>query len=130
MEDLTKPPILMVDKEATGNSKSNGPQDKGAADQADGFDWPDISNMTADELREELMKQRKEFEIMDKDLFKAQNDSRKLQAQLRNLQELNTLHGATHNNTSSAFTLPSEFKKLWHELVTELILDAFPDFLD
>jgi len=40
------------------------------------------------------------------------------------------LHGATHNNTSSAFTLPSEFKKLWDELVTELILDAFPDFLD
>ena len=36
----------------------------------------------------------------------------------------------THNNTSSAFTLPSEFKKLWDELVTELILDAFPDFLD
>ena len=40
------------------------------------------------------------------------------------------MHGATHNNTSSAFTLPSEFKKLWDELVTELILDAFPDFLD
>ena len=36
----------------------------------------------------------------------------------------------THNNTSSAFTLPSEFKKLWDELVTELILDAFPDFLE
>jgi len=40
------------------------------------------------------------------------------------------VHGATHNNTSSAFTLPSEFKKLWDELVTELILDALPDFLD
>jgi len=40
------------------------------------------------------------------------------------------LHGVTHNNTSSAFTLPSEFKKLWDELVTELILDALPDFLD
>lgn len=40
------------------------------------------------------------------------------------------IHGSTHNNTSSAFTLPSEFKKLWDELVTELILDAFPDFLD
>ena len=40
------------------------------------------------------------------------------------------VHGQTANNTSSAFTLPSEFKKLWDELVTELILDAFPDFLD
>ena len=26
--------------------------------------------------------------------------------------------------------MPSEFKKLWDELVTELILDAFPDFLE
>ena len=40
------------------------------------------------------------------------------------------MHGVTHNNTSSAFTLPSEFKKLWDELVKELIIDAFPDFLD
>ena len=40
------------------------------------------------------------------------------------------MHGITHNNTSSAFTLPSEFKKLWDELVKELIIDAFPDFLD
>ena len=40
------------------------------------------------------------------------------------------MNRVTHNNTSSAFTLPSEFKKLWDELGTELILDAFPDFLD
>ena len=40
------------------------------------------------------------------------------------------MYGVTHNNTSSAFTLPSEFKKLWDELVKELIIDAFPDFLD
>ena len=49
---------------------------------------------------------------------------------MKNLQELNSKNAVTHNNTSSAFTLPSEFKKLWDELVTELILDAFPDFLD
>ena len=53
-----------------------------------------------------------------------------MQTALKSLQELNSKHGVTHNNTSSAFTLPSEFKKLWDELVTELILDAFPDFLD
>lgn len=52
-----------------------------------------------------------------------------MEAQLKQLKELSTLHGVTHNNTSSAFTLPSEFKTLWDELVTELILDALPDFL-
>ena len=26
--------------------------------------------------------------------------------------------------------MPSEFKEKWNELVTELIMDAFPDFLD
>jgi len=26
--------------------------------------------------------------------------------------------------------LPSEFKEKWNELVSEKILDAFPDFLD
>ena len=34
------------------------------------------------------------------------------------------------NNTSSKFSLPSEFKENWNNLVTEGILDAFPDFLD
>ena len=34
------------------------------------------------------------------------------------------------NNTSSTFTLPSEFKKLLDELITENLLDAFPDFID
>lgn len=48
---------------------------------------------------------------------------------MKSLQELSSMHGVTHNNTSSAFTLPSEFKNQWDELITELILDAFPDFL-
>lgn len=46
------------------------------------------------------------------------------------MQDLNTLNAKNRNNTSSAFTLPSEFKSAWDELVKELILDAFPDFLD
>jgi hypothetical protein len=40
------------------------------------------------------------------------------------------LNAKNRNNTSSAFTLPSEFKSAWDELVKEAILDAFPDFLD
>jgi len=66
---------------------------------------------------------------MERDLFKAQTNSRKVEAQLKTLKDLTAVHGVTHNNTSSAFTLPSEFKNLWDELVTELILDALPDFL-
>ena len=98
--------------------------------EADDFEWPDITKMTDEEVRQELLEQRKRYEVMEKDLFKAQTETRKTEKSLKQLQELQSKHGVTHNNTSSAFTLPSEFKKLWDELVTELILDAFPDFLD
>lgn len=40
------------------------------------------------------------------------------------------MNSKNRNNTSSNFTLPSEFKGLWDELVKEAILDAFPDFLN
>lgn len=35
------------------------------------------------------------------------------------------MNAKNRNNTSSAFTLPSEFKSAWDELVTEHIIDAF-----
>ena len=89
-----------------------------------------MGKMTEEEVRQELMEQRNRFEVIERDLFRAQTEARKMEKALKNLQELNSKHGVTRNNTSSAFTLPSEFKKLWDELVTELILDAFPDFLD
>ena len=53
-----------------------------------------------------------------------------MNAQIKALQEINTLNAKNRNNTSSAFTLPSEFKSAWDVLVNEHILDAFPDFLD
>lgn len=96
----------------------------------DDYGWDDVTKMSPEQVKQELLEQRKRFEQMERDLFKAHTASRRLQAQVKQLQELNSAHGVTHNNTSSAFTLPSEFKKLWDELVTELILDAFPDFLD
>ena len=86
--------------------------------------------MTPEQVSQELLEQRKRFEQMERDLFKAQTATRRLQAQVKQLQEVNVANAVTHNNTSSAFTLPSEFKKLWDELVTEHILDAFPDFLE
>lgn len=49
---------------------------------------------------------------------------------IKDLESKNTLNAKNRNNTSSAFTLPSEFKACWEELVKVLILDAFPDFMD
>ena len=68
--------------------------------------------------------------MLERDLFKVSTQCRRLEAQIKQLQELNTLNAKNTNNTSSKFTLPSEFKEKWNELVAELILDAFPDFLD
>ena len=99
-------------------------------DAEDDFGWDDISQMTPDQVHAELIEQRKRFESMERDLFKSHTAARKLTAQVKSLQEINSMHRVTKNDTSSAFTLPSEFKKLWDELGTELILDAFPDFLD
>ena len=48
-----------------------------------------------------------------------------MDAQFKTLQDLNTLNAKNRNNTSSAFTLPSEFKASWDELATEHIIDAF-----
>lgn len=62
---------------------------------------------------------------MEKDVFKVLSDKRKLEAQFKALQEANTVNAKNRNNTSSAFTLPSEFKNAWDELATELMIDAF-----
>lgn len=58
-------------------------------------------------------------------MFKTLAEKRKLEAQFKALQEANTINAKNRNNTSSAFTLPSEFKQAWDELVTELMIDAF-----
>jgi hypothetical protein len=64
------------------------------------------------------------------DIFSKLSENRRLQARIKDLEEKNTLNAKNRNNTSSAFTLPSEFKSCWEELVKVLILDAFPDFMD
>ena len=49
---------------------------------------------------------------------------------VKKLQETATLQGQNQNNTSSTFTLPSEFKKSWEELVQETLLDVFSPFFE
>jgi hypothetical protein len=47
---------------------------------------------------------------MEKDVFKTLAEKRRIEAQFKALQEVNTVNAKNRNNTSSAFTLPSEFK--------------------
>ena len=94
------------------------------------MEWPDVDSMTESQVRAELVEQRKRYDIVEKDLYKQMAESRKYQAQITALQQLTAAQGITMNNTSSTFTLPSEFKKLWDELITEHLLDAFPDLID
>jgi len=92
--------------------------------------WTCIETMSEADVRLELKEQRQQYEAMERDTFKKQTAIRKLENQVKSLQEQNQAQKANTNNTSSAFTLPSEFKKLWDELVSDLMLDSFPDFLD
>lgn len=50
---------------------------------------------------------------MERDLFKALAESRRLTAAVKSFQEKNTVNAKNRNNTSSAFKLPSEFKTSW-----------------
>jgi hypothetical protein len=81
-----------------------------------------------------LQVQIKEYEermtTFQSDIFTKTSENRRLLKQIKDLESKNTLNAKNRNNTSSAFTLPSEFKSCWEELVKVLILDAFPDFMD
>jgi F0F1-type ATP synthase assembly protein I len=90
-----------------------------------------------DQLLEKLKQleaQVKEYEsrmtTFQSDIFSKTAENRRLMTRIKDLESKNTLNAKNRNNTSSAFTLPSEFKACWEELVKVLILDAFPDFMD
>ena len=53
--------------------------------QEDDFEWPDISKMSDEEVRQELLEQRKRYEVMERDLFKAQTETRKTEKSLKQL---------------------------------------------
>lgn len=91
---------------------------------------PDFENLSFEKIREEFLNERQRCEILEKDLFKSQTHCRRLETQIKQLQDINTANAKNTNNTSSQFSLPSEFKEKWNEMVSEQILDAFPDFLD
>ena len=85
----------------------------------------DFGDLNAEQLRTLVIEDRKRCFQLEKEVFKTLADKRKLEAQYKVLQETNTINAKNRNNTSSAFTLPSEFKQAWDELVSELMIDAF-----
>ena len=89
-----------------------------------------FDNMSLDQIKEEFQNERDRCITLERDLFKSQTQCRRMEKQVKDLQDLNTLNAKNTNNTSSQFSLPSEFKEKWNEMVTEQILDAFPDFVD
>ena len=90
------------------------------------LDLPEnFSALPAEALRDMFILERKRSIVLEKDLFKSMTDHRRLDTQFKQLQEQSTVNAKNRNNTSSAFTLPSEFKQAWDELVTELMIDAF-----
>jgi hypothetical protein len=76
-------------------------------------------------MRELFIEERKRSIVLERDVFKQMSEKRKIEAQFKALQEANIKNAQNRNNTSSAFSLPSEFKQAWDELVTDLIIDAF-----
>ncbi len=69
-------------------------------------------------------------ESLEKEIFKLRVEIKKSESTVQKLQEATSLNAQNQNNTSSNFTLPSEFKKNWEILVQESILDVFTIFFD
>lgn len=84
-----------------------------------------MESLTPQDLRDLYCTERKRNEIFEKDLTKKIAELRKVEAMYKALQEQNTSNARNRNNTSSAFSLPSEFKTLWDHLTSELIIDAY-----
>jgi hypothetical protein len=61
-------------------------------------------------MRSLFLQERQRCIALEKESFKSLVEKRKLEAQFKALQEANTVNAKNRNNTSSAFTLPSEFK--------------------
>jgi hypothetical protein len=67
---------------------------------------------------------------LEKELSRLRSELRRSEVTVKKLQDAAGASSLNHNNTSSAFALPSEFKKSWEELVQENLLDVFSGFLD
>ena len=70
------------------------------------------------------------YKNLEKDLARARAQNINFQKEIDKLQKLLATEGKNNNNTSSSALLPSEFKEIWKELITEKLIDAFANFYD
>ena len=70
------------------------------------------------------------IESLEKETFKLRAEIKRSENVIKKLQESSSLSAQNQHNTSSLFSLPSEFKKTWETLIQENVLDLFSDFLN
>jgi hypothetical protein len=78
---------------------------------------------------EKLENAKEIIQSLEKEVFKLRAELKRSENSLKKLQETSSSTQQSTNNTSSAFLLPSEFKKLWEILILENTLDLFQPFL-
>lgn len=93
-------------------------------------DLEDLDDLIQGSTPEEKLKSAKEIiQTLEKEVFKLRAELKRTENSMKKLQESTSTTSQNSNNTSSAFLLPSEFKKNWEILVMENILDLFQPFL-
>ena len=79
---------------------------------------------------EEKLQSAKEIILsLEKETSRLRAELKRSENTIKKLQESASLNGQNQNNTSSAFLLPSEFKKSWEILTMENLLDLLAPFL-
>lgn len=64
-------------------------------------DLPDFSAMSIADINQEFKKERQQLAVVEKDLFKSLTQCRRMQEEIKQLQEINTINAKNTNNTSS-----------------------------
>jgi hypothetical protein len=78
---------------------------------------------------EKLQSAKEIIQTLEKEVFKLRTEIKRSENNTKKLQESSALIAQNQNNISSAFLLPSEFRKHWEILIMENILDLFSPFI-
>lgn len=93
-------------------------------------DLQELDDLIQGSTAEEKLQNAKEIiQSLEKEVFKLRAELKRSENTMKKLQESTSTTSQNSNNTSSAFLLPSEFKKSWEILIMENILDLFQPFL-
>jgi hypothetical protein len=81
-------------------------------------------------MEEKLGSARQIIESLESQVFKLRAELKRNEGLVKKLQDQVAVSGANENNTSSNFTLSSEFRKLWETMVSETLLDCYQNYID